>query len=144
MRLAQKVVFDIQNLRKIREARHLLQKNVADALGISRAAYSNYETGLRCPDLEMLQNLADFFHISVDELLNHTPKNASKIFLYPEEQALIRKYRTLSQKGKKRTLKQIDFELDMERLYECEPAPALYVAEDSSDENPMLQDQAPS
>ena len=62
------------NLRYLREARDMKQRQVADALGVSRSAYTNYEAGARCPDAEMLTKMADFFELSVDEILGHTPE----------------------------------------------------------------------
>ena len=55
--------------RAYRQAMKLSQKDVADALGIGRAAYSHYESGRREPNIEMLLKLADFFHVTVDDLL---------------------------------------------------------------------------
>jgi len=42
---------------------------MADMLGITRQAYSNYEAGKREPDHNTLRRLADFFMISIDYLL---------------------------------------------------------------------------
>ena len=104
----------MKNLRFIREDRDLLQKDVANALGISRATYSNYESGLRSPDPDMLIKIAEFYGVSVDELLGYTPKNRTTDILRSDERILLKKYRSLSGKGRERTLKQIDFELKME------------------------------
>lgn len=56
-------------LRYLRESRGLIQKEVAEALGISPAAYSLYEKGQREPKLDMLEKIADFFMVSLDYLL---------------------------------------------------------------------------
>lgn len=104
----------MRNLRIIREDRDLLQKDAAYALGISRAAYSNYEAGLRSPDPDMLKKMADLYAVSIDELLDYRPKNQAADILRTEERLLLKKYRSLSQKGRERTLKQLDFELKME------------------------------
>ena len=61
------------------------QRQVADALGVSRSAYTNYEAGARCPDADMLTKMADFFEISVDEILGHTPKQSKDFRLQPRE-----------------------------------------------------------
>lgn len=45
------------------------QKEIADALGISRARYSHYENGRNEPDLTTLKHMADYFQVTVDYLL---------------------------------------------------------------------------
>ena len=45
--------------------------------GLSLRGYQNYERGLREPNLSALVALADFYGISVDELICHTPKDPS-------------------------------------------------------------------
>lgn len=45
------------------------QQTVADYLGISRQAYSNYEAGNREASYETLLQLAEYFETSVDAIL---------------------------------------------------------------------------
>lgn len=59
----------MQNLINARKAMHKTQQEVADYLGISRQAYSNYEAGKREPDFETLLKLGEYFNCSVDYLL---------------------------------------------------------------------------
>lgn len=59
----------MQNLINARKAMHKTQQEVADYLGISRQAYSNYEAGKREPDFETLLKLGEYFDCSVDYLL---------------------------------------------------------------------------
>lgn len=61
-------------LRELRKAHGYKQVEVASALGISRQAYSNYETGDRTPDSSTLYKLAGFYNISVEDLLQLTIK----------------------------------------------------------------------
>lgn len=56
-------------LREIRRSKGLTQLKVAMDLNISREALSYYENGKRCPDLEMLLKLSDYFNVSVDYLI---------------------------------------------------------------------------
>lgn len=108
------MTYPMNNLRRLREEHEVLQKDVASFLGISRAAYSNYETGMRSPDVDMLRKLADFFSVSIDELLDYTPKHTQEFSLQSAEKFLIKKYRSLSSKGQERILNQLDFELELE------------------------------
>lgn len=61
-------------LLELRKSKNLLQREVAFACGITTAAYGSYEKGDREPTLETLSRLADFFGVSVDELLGRTPQ----------------------------------------------------------------------
>ena len=59
------------NLLNARKAIHKTQQEVADYLGISRQAYSNYEAGKREPDFETLLKLGEYYGCSVDYLLGN-------------------------------------------------------------------------
>lgn len=59
---------------ELRKSKNLLQREVAFACGLTTAAYGSYEKGDREPTLETLSKLADFFGVSVDELLGRTPQ----------------------------------------------------------------------
>ena len=59
----------MRRLRELREKRGLTLEQVADALGLRNQYVSNYELGKRRPDFETLSKFADFYHVSVDYLL---------------------------------------------------------------------------
>lgn len=61
-------------LLELRKSKNLLQREVAFACGITTAAYGSYEKGDREPTLETLSRLADFFGVTVDDLLGRTPQ----------------------------------------------------------------------
>lgn len=58
-----------ERLTALRVNTHLCQKDLARSLHVSASAISNYENCIRCPDLEMLVLIADFFGVSTDYLL---------------------------------------------------------------------------
>lgn len=60
------------NLVVLRERKKLSQIEVAKNLGITQQRYSRYERGEREADYETLCKLADFFDVTVDELLGRT------------------------------------------------------------------------
>ena len=64
----------MENLKILRKRTNLTQKEVADAVGITFQTYSYYETGRTNPTPEMLCKFADFFGVTVDELLGRTPQ----------------------------------------------------------------------
>ena len=59
----------MEYLKRLRLLKNDSQQDVAKFLGISRQAYSNYENGNRGPDTETLLKLAEYFNVTVDELL---------------------------------------------------------------------------
>lgn len=56
-------------LHSIRKKKGYSQLKVAMDLSISRGAISYYENGLRCPNLEMLVKLSEYFKVSIDYLI---------------------------------------------------------------------------
>lgn len=65
-----------ERLKELRESHKpkIYQKELADAIGVSRQAITMWETGQRIPESETLQKLADFFNCSTDYLLGRTNK----------------------------------------------------------------------
>lgn len=61
-------------LKELRKTKNLTQAEVAANLGISAQVFSRYERGDHEPDNKMLCKLADFFGVTVDELLGRTPQ----------------------------------------------------------------------
>lgn len=57
------------NLQKLRKNKNLYQSDISESLGISQPTYSLYEKGKREPAADMLIKIADFFNISLDELM---------------------------------------------------------------------------
>ena len=56
----------------------LTQQNIADYLGCKREVYRRYEKGERTIPIDFLIKLADLYGVSVDYILEHTPKTSSK------------------------------------------------------------------
>lgn len=50
------------------------QKSLSEALQLSRSTIAQYEGGTRTPDLQTLIRIAQFFDVSIDELLGHEPE----------------------------------------------------------------------
>ena len=64
-------------LRNHRVSRNLTRQYMADLLEVGLRTYQTYETGTREPKIAALIKLADFYNISMDELLGRTfPKNS--------------------------------------------------------------------
>ena len=58
-----------ENIRRLRRARDLTQEETAAHLGVSFQSVSKWERGEGYPDITMLPALANYFGVSVDELL---------------------------------------------------------------------------
>ena len=58
-------------IRKIREQKGFLQKQVAAELGIGYTNYNKLENGNREPSVKELQALAKLFNLTADQLLNY-------------------------------------------------------------------------
>ena len=56
-------------LKELRKKMGQKQEQVASKLGLNVRTYQNYELRRREPDLNTLVQLADFFNVSLDELL---------------------------------------------------------------------------
>lgn len=67
----------MERLRRLRESRDLLQKDLAELLGVDRTTYVKYETGKSEPGHETLVRLANFFNVSTDYLLGNDTGSAS-------------------------------------------------------------------
>jgi transcriptional regulator with XRE-family HTH domain len=58
-----------EKLIKLRKSAGLTQQEAAEGAGLSLRGYQNYEHGLREPKIPILIALADFYDVSLDELV---------------------------------------------------------------------------
>lgn len=58
-----------QFIKQIREENHLTQKEFADQLNVTFQAVSKWERGKNIPDIAVLKEISEKFHVNVDELL---------------------------------------------------------------------------
>lgn len=61
--------FFSDRLRALRIESHTTQERLADDLGVAKSLISMYENGKRLPSYEMLENIADYFNISMASLV---------------------------------------------------------------------------
>lgn len=101
------------SIARLRKRAGLTQAQLADALNMTPAAVSKWETGAANPDLDTLIALSDYFRVTVDELLGHIPKKHTAVAFYPEgkDEQMVRRvfakcnYRLL---GVGRSLEELD------------------------------------
>ncbi len=58
------------NIKKLREDKELRQKEVANAIDLGYTAYNKVENGVRDITVSELQRLAQFYNITVDQVIN--------------------------------------------------------------------------
>ena len=75
-------MFDMQKVAKtisaLRKERNMTQMELADRLGISFQAVSNWERAQTMPDISKLSELSEIFGVTIDELLGNG-KNAKVV-----------------------------------------------------------------
>ena len=79
-------------LRNLLDESDITQKQLADNLNIGASTLGNYIQDIREPDYNVLKDLADYFGVTTDYLLEHRTKNSSSA----HEDELLRIFRTLS------------------------------------------------
>ena len=91
----------MENLKQLRESHGLSQQKFADLFHLSQQSIYKYENGIAEPSLQILMEISDYFHTSVDYLIGYTnnprpPEHRFEETLTCEEKNLIQQYRRLS------------------------------------------------
>lgn len=60
----------------LRESKNLSKKEFAHLLGVSREAVQTWEMGTRTPSIQKIIEIADFFNVTIDYLVDHDTKTA--------------------------------------------------------------------
>ena len=87
------------NIRQIRKARGLTQKQLADMIDVSESIISQYENGRKSPSNETLLKLGEALDCSVSDILDD--RKALNFALSTLERDLIQKYRALDERGRR-------------------------------------------
>lgn len=61
------------NLQLLRKQKKITQEELAEIFGVSSQSVSKWELGINCPDITMLPKIADYYRVSIDELLGYKP-----------------------------------------------------------------------
>ena len=62
------------NIKRLRTARNITQEQLAEVMNVTCAAVSKWERGETYPDITLLQPLAYYFGVSLDELMGYNPE----------------------------------------------------------------------
>lgn len=104
-----------ENFATRRRALGLTQEQVANYVGVSRAAVSKWEKGQSYPDITILPKLATYFNWTIDTLLGYKPQlTAEKI---------IELYKELAIRLHKESFSQVELTIEslIEEYYACFP-----------------------
>ena len=80
-----------QKIRELRRRDGRTQEALAEALGVTSQAISRWEANGGYPDMEMLPAIANYFHISIDELFGYNSDREEKIKSILDQAGRVRK-----------------------------------------------------
>lgn len=61
-----------EKLKALRIKQSLSQKEFANQIGVSQSSINYWENGQRIPSIEAVAKIADYFHVTIDSLLDDT------------------------------------------------------------------------
>ena len=62
-------------LRELRREKNLTQEQLAEVLGVTNRSISRWENGVNMPDFDLVIEIANYFEVSIDELLDGERKD---------------------------------------------------------------------
>ena len=77
-------------IKKTRTEANMTQGEYGAKFGVSRQTVSNWENGRSLPDLQMLIDICNTYHVSLDKLLNEDKEFVEKIDFYNKYKKAIR------------------------------------------------------
>ena len=95
-------------LKEIRKSAKLTQSDIASVLGITREAYGMYEAGKRQISLKILDDLAEYYKVSMDYLVGRADNEK-------DEMELLELYRKLDKRGKQTVLSLVKIEKQLSK-----------------------------
>ncbi len=106
-----------ENIKKLREDKGLMQKEVYNAIGLKPAHYNKLEKGLIEPSIDILDKLASFYSVAIDEIIHYskaTPKAVTVEDKTASEQ--VRLIAQLNEKDKSTVMNVIDTMLTKQKF----------------------------
>ena len=77
-----------ENLQLLRKQKGVTQEELAEVFGVTSQSISKWELGINCPDITLLPKIADYYRVSIDELLGYKPLSSINS-IYIEVKSLI-------------------------------------------------------
>jgi len=105
------------NIKKLREGKNLMQKEVYNEIGLKPAHYNKLEKGLVEPSVEILRKLASFYGITIDGIV-HYSKNMPETVTVEDKTASeqVRLIAQLNEKDKNTVMNIIDTMLTRQKF----------------------------
>ncbi len=101
-------IFYLKNLKELRRKSNLTQEEMSKMLNLGSSTYKNYENNVTEPSIETLIKLADFYHITIDELVGRPTNLINKMALNERERTIIDKILAMNDKQQELTELYID------------------------------------
>ena len=98
-----------ERLLSARKEKGFTQEHIAEAIGVAKSTYTGYEKGNREPDLFKIKKLIEVLGVSSSWLLG---LDSSECDISSCEWKMIKKYRTLDERGKENVNATIDREFE--------------------------------
>ena len=95
-------------MKTLRKEKNMTQEQLAEHLGVSNRTVSRWETGSNMPDISLLTEIAEFFDVSVPELINGERKSENmkeevkevaetmSVYAEAEKEKLVKSIRNMS------------------------------------------------
>jgi len=88
-----------ENIKKLREDKDLMQKEVYNEIGLKPAHYNKLEKGLIEPSVEILDKLASFYEVTIDEIVHYSKATPKAVTM--EDKTATEQVRLISQLNEK-------------------------------------------
>lgn len=95
-------------LKELREKSKISQRELAEQIDIPVQTLFGYEKGTREPNIATLIKLADYYHITIDELVGRPTNLLNKMLLTDRERNIIEKILAMNEKQQELTEFYID------------------------------------
>lgn len=90
-----------RNLERIRKNRKVSQATLGEELGLTQQMISSYEKDTSSPNIEILTKIADYFNISIDNLVGYVPNKAN---ITSAEARFLRYFETLNEMDREKCI----------------------------------------
>lgn len=91
-----------KSIRTLRKLHSISQSELAQHIRVSRSTIAMWETNQRIPDLAMVQRLADFFQVSIDELL---ARHTGQTMYDPQTETFVHDFRNAPEEQKRELIR---------------------------------------
>lgn len=85
-------------IKRLRESRGMTQDDLAKALGVTRPAVSQWESGWSHPRMGTIEKIAGYFGVTPAELISGS--DSKEVVMTPDEENLLNMYRGASETDK--------------------------------------------